>query len=86
MIDPVSGYFDAWFLADQPDSARAVKAEQVARLLRECGQQTISISEDLQQAYRRARVELREGDQMVVFGSFRTVGAILPLLDGDVLQ
>jgi dihydrofolate synthase/folylpolyglutamate synthase len=86
MIGPVAGYFDAWFLADQPANARAVTAERLARLLGEYGQQMISISRNLRQAYRRARQVMRAGDQLVVFGSFHTVAAVLPLLDREALS
>jgi dihydrofolate synthase/folylpolyglutamate synthase len=86
MLDPVSGYFDAWFLADQPDNPRAAKAGRLAGLLRERGASEITVSENLQEAWCRARAAMREGDQLVVFGSFYTVAAVLPLLDGEAGQ
>ena len=41
----------------------------------------ISISKNLRQALRRAQGIMTAGDRLVVFGSFSTVAAILPLLD-----
>ena len=83
MIAPATGFFDAWFLADQPANARAVAASDVADLLYEQGQNMISVSKNLRQAFRRAQVLMEEGDRLVVFGSFHTVAAVLPLLDKD---
>ncbi|MEP1596514.1 MAG: cyanophycin synthetase, partial [Halieaceae bacterium] len=75
--------FDAWFLADQPENSRAAKAADVAATLHEQGCGMISVSKNLRQAYRRARSLLGEGDRLVVFGSFHTVAAILPLIEKD---
>ena len=86
MLDPVSGDFDAWFLADQPGNPRAATAERLAGLLRERGASQISLSDNLQEACRRAVGTMGAGDQLVVFGSFHTVAAVLPLLDGEAGQ
>jgi dihydrofolate synthase/folylpolyglutamate synthase len=76
------GHFDAWFLADQPDNKRAARAADIAALLRAAGESMISVSKNLRQAFRRAQSMAREGDRLVVFGSFTTVAAVLPVLDG----
>jgi dihydrofolate synthase/folylpolyglutamate synthase len=83
MVRAAGSRFEAWFLADQPANPRAAAAEDVARILREEGQGAISISKNVRQAFRRAQSVMVEGDQLVVFGSFHTVGAVLPLLDLD---
>jgi dihydrofolate synthase/folylpolyglutamate synthase len=81
IVDVAAGNFDAWFLADQPDNKRAAGAADVAALLSEAGETMISISKNLRQALRRAQGIMTAGDRLVVFGSFYTVAAILPLLD-----
>jgi dihydrofolate synthase/folylpolyglutamate synthase len=84
MISRSLASFDAWFLADQPDQPRAAAAADIAAVLHEQGCKMISVSKNLRQAYRRARSLLGEGDRLVVFGSFHTVAAILPLVDKDL--
>jgi dihydrofolate synthase/folylpolyglutamate synthase len=83
MIRRAAGHFDAWFLADQPANGRAATAARLAELLRREGEQMISISKNLRQAFRRAQSVMQEGDQLTVFGSFHTVAAVMPLLDKD---
>lgn len=83
MLAPLAGCFDAWFLADQPDNPRAVAAARVADLLRARGEFMISVSKNLRQALRRAQSVTEAGDRLVIFGSFFTVAAVLPLLDRD---
>ena len=73
----------AWFLGDQPANDRAAPAADIAALLYEEGQNIISVSKNLRQAFRRAQSLMVEGDRLVVFGSFYTVAAVLPLLDKD---
>jgi dihydrofolate synthase/folylpolyglutamate synthase len=81
MVNASAGYFDAWFLADQPDNPRAATAQMVAGLLAAAGQTMISSSKNLRQALRRAQGVMSAGDRLVVFGSFYTVAGVLPLLD-----
>jgi dihydrofolate synthase/folylpolyglutamate synthase len=83
MIRAAAGRFDAWFLGDQPANDRAAPAADIAALLYEEGQNIISVSKNLRQAFRRAQSLMAEGDRLVVFGSFYTVAAVLPLLDKD---
>lgn len=82
-VDAASGHFDAWFVADQPGNGRAAKASDLAALLRTAGESMISINRNLRQAMGRARQIAGEGDRLVVFGSFYTVAAALPLLGGE---
>jgi dihydrofolate synthase/folylpolyglutamate synthase len=81
MVSAAARYFDAWFLADQPDNPRAAKAQAIADLLAAAGQTMISRSKNLRQALRRAQGIMSVGDRLVIFGSFYTVAGVLPLLD-----
>ena len=83
MLGACSGYFDAWFTANQPDVPRALEAEVVAQCLHEQGEKMISVSKNLRQAFRRAQGLMVEGDRLVIFGSFYTVAVVLPLLEKD---
>ncbi|QIB67281.1 bifunctional folylpolyglutamate synthase/dihydrofolate synthase [Kineobactrum salinum] len=83
MIEAVSGQFDGWCLADQPQNARAAKGSDMAAMLRQRDQQIISVSADLSEALDRARSLLTAGDRLVVFGSFHTVAAALSSLEQD---
>ena len=83
MIKSCSGRFDAWFIADQPTNPRAAKAADIAGLLYEQGNKMVSVSKNIRQAFRRAQSLMTEGDRLVVFGSFYTVAAVLPLLEKD---
>lgn len=83
MLTPLLDRVDAWFLADQPDNPRAMPAAQIADLLRDRGQEMISVSKNLAQAFRRAQSLMEQRDLLVVFGSFFTVAAVLPLLEKD---
>ena len=83
MVGLAEGRFDAWFLADLPGNERAMPAEEVAALLRQQGEAMISTSRNVAQAFRRAQSVMSVGDLLVVFGSFFTVAAVLPLLEKD---
>ncbi len=83
MVQACSGKFEAWFLADQPDNPRASSADELAKILREEGNEMISISRNIRQAFRRAQSVMSTGDRLVIFGSFFTVAAVMPLLDKD---
>jgi dihydrofolate synthase/folylpolyglutamate synthase len=83
MIQPCASHFDGWFLAEQPNNDRAAKATSLADILRSEGTHMISISKNIKQAFRRAQSLMNEGDRLVVFGSFFTVAAVMPLLDKD---
>jgi dihydrofolate synthase/folylpolyglutamate synthase len=83
IINAAAGHFDAWFLAKQPGNQRAADPSVIAALLSGAGESMISISKNLRQALRRAQSISKEGDRLVVFGSFYTVAEVLPLLDRD---
>jgi dihydrofolate synthase/folylpolyglutamate synthase len=83
MLKAASASFTGWFLADQPANQRAARAADVAALLHAGGQTMVSVSKNLRQALRRAQQVMTEGDRLVVFGSFYTVGEAALLLDKD---
>ncbi len=83
IVDAAAGVFDAWFLGDQPDNTRAAGAADIAALLSAAGETMVSVSKNLRQAFRRAQSVTAAGDRLVIFGSFSTVAAVLPLLDKD---
>ena len=83
MLASAANAFDGWFLADQPEHPRAAGAADVAAWLQPLTDATISVSPTLQQAFERARSALAVGDRLVVFGSFLTVAAVIPLLDAE---
>jgi dihydrofolate synthase / folylpolyglutamate synthase len=84
MLSQIGDRVDAWFLADQPGNSRAMPAADIADLLRARGQEMISISKNVTQAFRRAQQVMGEGDTLAIFGSFFTVAAVLPLMDKDL--
>ncbi len=83
MIAAAGRHFEAWFVADQPDNPRAAPAVDIDAALRAAGQRVAAVSDNLQQALQRATGLMAEGDRLVVFGSFYTVAAVMPLLDRD---
>lgn len=83
IVSLAASHFDGWFLADLPGNERAMPAHEIAEFLRQQGQGMISSSRNLTQAFRRAQSVMTDEDLMVVFGSFFTVAAVLPLLEKD---
>ncbi|MCB1675178.1 MAG: bifunctional folylpolyglutamate synthase/dihydrofolate synthase [Halioglobus sp.] len=83
MTAAAAGRFDAWYLPDQPDNARAASAADVAALLRRQGQGALSEHGDIARALTSARTAMGAGDRLVIFGSFSTVAAALALLEAE---
>ncbi|MFV0478527.1 MAG: bifunctional folylpolyglutamate synthase/dihydrofolate synthase [Parahaliea sp.] len=75
--------FDGWFVAEQPDNPRAATAAQLVPLLQQAGECVLGIGNNLPQALALAQQKLKAGEQLVIFGSFFTVAAMLPLLTCD---
>jgi dihydrofolate synthase/folylpolyglutamate synthase len=73
----LSGEIDAWWTCT-PDSPRARDAAELAAILREhAGGAPVQVQPDVQAALAAARSAAREGDRILVFGSFYTVAAVL---------
>jgi dihydrofolate synthase / folylpolyglutamate synthase len=73
----LSGQIDAWWTCT-PDSPRARDAAELAAILREhAGGAPVRVQPDVSAALAGARSAAREGDRILVFGSFYTVAAVL---------
>jgi len=73
----LSGEIDAWWTCT-PESSRAQDATALAAILRrQVNRAPISVQPDVNTALAEARGEAREGDRILVFGSFYTVAAVL---------
>jgi len=73
----LSGEIDAWW-ACTPKSPRAQDATALAAILRTLvNRAPISVQPDVNTALTEARGAAREGDRILVFGSFHTVAAVL---------
>jgi dihydrofolate synthase/folylpolyglutamate synthase len=71
------GEIDAWWTCT-PESPRAQDAEALASLLRaHAGYAPVGVQPDVNKALAEARGAAREGDRILVFGSFYTVAAVL---------
>ncbi|MCC5811906.1 MAG: bifunctional tetrahydrofolate synthase/dihydrofolate synthase [Ectothiorhodospiraceae bacterium] len=69
VVDPLRACFDGWYLLDLPDDD-ARSAVEVADYL---GKEAVMDTGSVDQLLPRLDAALRPGDQLVVFGSFRTV-------------
>ncbi|MHB1187499.1 bifunctional tetrahydrofolate synthase/dihydrofolate synthase [Thiobacillus sp.] len=68
---------DAWWTCT-PESPRAQDAAALAAVLRDhAGDAPVSVQPDVNMALAEARGAVREGDRILVFGSFYTVAAVL---------
>ncbi len=83
MIRPVLDLVDAWFVCALPGVNRAQGKGELADALREQGAHMVSESDNVRQAYRRARSLLGAGDRLIVFGSFHTVGGVMPSVEKE---
>jgi dihydrofolate synthase/folylpolyglutamate synthase len=73
----LSGQIDAWWTCT-PDSPRARDAAALATTLRDhAGGAPVSVQPDVRTAFAAALSAAREGDRILVFGSFYTVAAVL---------
>lgn len=81
ILKPLLPYIDHWHVADLP-SSRAATASYIAEQLRDIGfrqgaESSLTTYPSATQAYAAARQQAGEGDRIVVFGSFVTVGEVL---------
>ena len=68
--------FFAWFLAEV-DDVRAIKPVFIAEKLHNQGVHMISVSKNFTQAFARLRQMCQAGDEIIIFGSFVGVSALL---------
>ena len=80
MVSALKARFDAWFLGDLTDNARAKPARDLAPMLHEQGIHMISVSKNMRQAFARAVSLLEPGQRLVVFGSVFTVAEVKSIL------
>ncbi len=76
-LQPLAGMVDCWFIG-AVDSPRAASTALLERALKQVdGATPVVAVEQLRDAYRRALREARDGDRVVIFGSFYSVaGAV----------
>ncbi len=67
---------DGWHVASVQDP-RGAKATVLVEALLRCGVTAVTAHGDVVAAFAAAQAQAREDDRIVVFGSFKTVGAIL---------
>ena len=73
----LSDEIDAWWVCT-PDSPRARDATALAAILRsQVGDTPVYVQPDVHVALAKARSAAREGDRILVFGSFYTVASVL---------
>lgn len=68
--------FFAWFLAEVDDE-RAFKPSIIAEKLHNHGVHMISVSKNFTQAFARLRQMCQPGDEIIIFGSFVSVSALI---------
>jgi dihydrofolate synthase/folylpolyglutamate synthase len=77
VIDALAARVDAWWVC-RPDSPRALAAEALAKTVREHAQGVpVTVRSAALEAYRAALSAARDGDRILVFGSFYTVASVL---------
>ncbi len=84
MLDVVkimSGVIDQWFITGLP-GPRGATGEELYRVMLEAGvkPETIELSSDVREAFERAKQTAAIIDKIIIFGSFVTVTAALPLV------
>lgn len=75
-LQPLITVTDQWYLGALADS-HAISTQELIRILKEYGVKNYCSYSTLQQAYQTALQDAQPHDVIVVWGSFRTVGAIL---------
>ncbi|AMJ57482.1 MULTISPECIES: bifunctional tetrahydrofolate synthase/dihydrofolate synthase [Stenotrophomonas] len=79
VVDALQGQVDGWFLAGL-EGARGQTAAQLRERLAGTGASTADLSASVAQALQAALGQARQGDRVLLFGSFHTVAEALPLL------
>lgn len=82
IVTPLIGQVEHWWLAGLADAnERGVGASELRRRLQQLlPESCCTAADDVASALRHVRPQLRDGDRLLVFGSFFTVAAALPLL------
>ncbi|ARN75926.1 bifunctional tetrahydrofolate synthase/dihydrofolate synthase [Oceanicoccus sagamiensis] len=70
---------DVWCIADQPDNARSMPADNIVAILEQQGAAAISQYRTIGLAYQEILAQMEPVDRLVVFGSFFTVAEVLQL-------
>jgi len=76
VIDIIQAVIDHWYIGDL-DMPRAASKEQLLSLLTAQGVTEVSCGNSIASAYRQAIAESGPADQIVVFGSFFTIAAVM---------
>lgn len=79
VVDALQGQVDGWFLAGL-EGPRGQTAAQLRERLAGTGASTADLSASVAQALQAALGQARQGDRVLLFGSFHTVAEALPLL------
>jgi dihydrofolate synthase/folylpolyglutamate synthase len=79
VIDAVRPHIDTWIVAGVA-GARALAPEALAQQIRERGGEVVHIAASVAVACEYAAAIARNGDRVVAFGSFHTVGPVLEWL------
>jgi len=80
VVHTLAGCFDAWWVAPLGEP-RAAAVGRIEGALIQAGVARVHREADLVGAYNAALAEAREGDEIVVFGSFHVVGPLRARLD-----
>lgn len=78
----VKGRIDHWFAASLP-GPRGMSADELARILADCGIRAESHFDSPTDAFHAAREQAGENDRIVAFGSFLTVADVLRTIDDE---
>ncbi len=85
VISIIRSQIDDWYIGDlaQP---RAASKEHLVELLTEQGVDNISSADSVAEAYQQALVDAGPADQVLVFGSFFTISAVMKEMGSQELQ
>ncbi len=78
VIDPLAPHFSGAVVCGLPDTPRSMSSAALSRLVRASGVNIIEETDDPLQAWNGLLKIVPPGSRIVVFGSFHTVGGIMP--------
>lgn len=85
VIEPLAPHLSGAVVCSLPDTTRSMASAALSRIVSASGVNVIAETENPLQAWNRLMDSVSPGSRVVVFGSFHTVGAIMPaLLDTGV--